>query len=251
MTPEERELEKKRTELVRLRTKLAELELGLAELRAGLTHFERTYHGRVGFLYTLLDDLEAQIAERLADKRPTDDDARDKAHAARAKADQSAAESKNVEISLKDREAPSEDLGRLYRKAARTIHPDLALDESEKRRRQRVMAEVNDAYENRDQKRLQDILENWESGPERIEGEGIAAELVRTIRKIDQVTRRMAAIREERAQLEASELFCLKRQVEEAKAQGRDLLDELAQSVRRRADDARARLSQIQQETAG
>lgn len=250
MTPEERELEKKRTELGRLQTELAELELGLAELRVDLIHFERTYNGRVGVLYTLLDDLEAQIAETIAGRRPTDETARAQAKAARAKADQSAAESKSTEIALEEREASSEDLGRLYRKAARTIHPDLALDEAEKRRRQRVMAEVNEAYEKGDQKRLQEILDKWQSAPERIEGEGIVAELIRTIRKIDQVTRRIEAIQEERTELEASDLYRLKKQVEDAKAAGRDLLDELAQSVNPRIDEARARLNQIRRETA-
>ena len=64
--PEERELARKREEQATLEVELAERELRSANLRAELGAFERRYLHFVGVRYAELDELKAQIAERLA-----------------------------------------------------------------------------------------------------------------------------------------------------------------------------------------
>ncbi len=114
---------------------------------------------------------------------------------------------------------------------ARRIHPDLAVDETDRIKRQRLMAEANRAYENGDEGRLRAILEEYESSPEAVFGEGTAVELVRVIRKIAQVKRRLTEIEAEQRKAMMSDLFELKKKVDEGTKQGRDVLNEMASAI--------------------
>ncbi len=125
----------------------------------------------------------------------------------------------------------SESLRDLYRKAAKLLHPDLTLDPEERKIRNRLMAEVNDAYRRGDEERIRAILRDWHASPENVQGDGPGAELVRVIRKIAQVEKRLQAIAVEIDRLRQRELFKLKQAVEEAHANGRDLLKELGEQL--------------------
>src|ERR1039457_5127453 len=107
------------------------------------------------------------------------------------------------------------------------------------------MAEANRAYEEGDEAKLRTILDEWWSSPESIEGEGIAADLVRTIRKIHQVKQRLAHIETEFATLERSDLYRLKEQVETAQSHGQDLLAELADQLNPEIAHLKARLDAL------
>lgn len=72
LTPEERELEKKKAELALLESKLAERELDLATLQAELHVFEQRYLRIVGSRYAELDEVKALIAEARARLNPDD-----------------------------------------------------------------------------------------------------------------------------------------------------------------------------------
>jgi len=243
-TPEELELVKKKAELSAMESELSQRELELATLQAELHVFERRYLRIVGVRYAELDDLEAQIAERLARQRPKDDETRQQAAAARAKADESAQATGGVKDEKPATDfTPSEDLKKLYRETALRIHPDLTTDEKERARRNQIMAEANRAYEEGNEAKLRAILDEWESSPDTVKGEGTAAELVRVIRKIHQVQHRLAEIGDQIAQLKASELSQLKSKVEEAAKEGRDLLREMADCLDSELADAKKQLS--------
>jgi hypothetical protein len=83
------ELSRKREELAGLQARLAEFELQLLTLRLELTEFEALYHPKAGALYAELDEVEALIAERLAQLRPLDTKAAEAATDARKRADDS------------------------------------------------------------------------------------------------------------------------------------------------------------------
>jgi len=242
-TPEEQELEKKKAELAKLETDLIQRELDLATLRAELSDFESRYLGTVGVLYAELDDIEAQIAEAQARREPSDSEARERAHEARARAQESSETTRGV---AEPKPKPTEDLKRLFREVAKRIHPDLATNDSDRARRQKVMAEANLAYENGDEAKLRSILADWESSPDTVEGEGVGAELIRVIRKIAQIQGRLTEIDEQIEQLRVSDLYQLRTKANEAENEGRDLLKEMAAQVEQQIEAAKDRFASLE-----
>ena len=154
--PEEVELSKKRAELGELLSRLADLELQLLNLRVELSEFESHYAAAVGGLYTELDEVDALIAERLAQREPTDANTK-AAKEARQRAQESADTIKDVQSTPKL--LRSDSLRDLYRIIAKCIHPDLSDSEQDRALRERLMTEANLAYARGDESRLQSILE--------------------------------------------------------------------------------------------
>lgn len=212
-TPEELELQRKQAELASLEAELIQRELDLATLRADLADFESRYLRTVGVLYAELDEIEAQIAEAEARRMPSDSKAQEHATHARAQAQESAQTTKAV---AEPRAKPTENLKKLFREVAKCIHPDLATNDDERVRREKLMAEVNLAYENGDEAKLRSILEDWESSPDTVEGEGVGAELIRVIRKIAQIQKRLTNIDAEIRHFNVSDLLQLKVKADEA-----------------------------------
>jgi hypothetical protein len=239
--PEERELEKKKAELAVLEKSLAQHELDLATLRAQLRDFELRYLEVVGRRFAELDELEAEIAEIAARLRPDAPEIQERARQARSKAEESAS---TTQLAPDARSAggfaPSSQLREIYRAAAKEIHPDLASDEDERALRQRVMADVNRAYEQQDEAAIKAILLDWAGRPDAIKGEGPLPELGRIIRTIDRVEKRLAEIRKEMTDIEATTLHRLWKQADRATRENRDLLAELAADVGKRIRAARA-----------
>jgi hypothetical protein len=247
--PEEKELECKRRQLEAVEAELVEWELDLTTLRSELNAFERRYFSTVGRRYAELDLLEARIAEHGARHRPADEAAQRQAESTRARARQSA---EAFEESDRDQESkatkfePTDELKALYRKGARQLHPDMASNDEDRARRQKAMAQFNEAYEQCDEARMQRILDEWRADPSNVEGEGAGAELVRVIRTIAKVRQRLTQVTEEIEELRRSELYSLKVQVDEAAMAGRDLLSEMADDLSDQIEDAKARLQSIQ-----
>src|ERR1700675_3030777 len=104
------------------------------------------------------------------------------------------------------------------------------------------MAEVNVAYARGDEERIRAILREWQASPESVQGEGPGADLVRVIRKIAQGERRVKSLSYEMEPSRRGELFKLKQSVEEAQANGQDLLKELVERVEREITHAREEL---------
>jgi hypothetical protein len=228
-TPEERELAAKKADLAVLNAQLAQRELDFATLRVELRAFEQRYVRIVGVRFAEVDDVEAQIAEALNRRNPSDETARQRAVDARTKATESAGAAGVVEQQTSAVDfKPSEDLKRLYREIAKRVHPDLATDDAERAKRNQVMADVNRAYANGDEARLRAILDEWETSPDAVTGDGVGAELVRTIRKTHQVQARLAALDVEIATLTGSELAVLKVRADSEHEHGRDVLAQMA-----------------------
>jgi hypothetical protein len=242
--PEDEELAKKRSELAELESELADRELFIATLRAELASFERQYLKIVGARYADLDDINAQIAERLARQHAGDRQRKDAAQQARKQAEDSRFAADAV-ASVDQRALPSKELKSLYREVAKRVHPDLSSDPEDRKTRQRLMAEANRAYEMGDIARLKQILEEYDTCPEAVQGEGVGAELVRVIRKITQVKRRLGEIEIEVQQLVGSELARLKTKADEYWLQGRDLLTEMARQIEEEIAAANQRLNKV------
>ncbi len=249
--PEEAELERKRGMLASLEAMLAQRELDLHTLQAELLAFEARYLRAVSAHYAELDEIRAQIAEAQAAGKPEDPDAHEQAAGARSRARESAQTAYDASRGpdRPTRFQPSEDLRRLYREVAKQVHPDLATDEEDRARRTRLMAEVNRAYEEGDEARLQAILKEWESRP--VTGEDVPAQLVRAIRKIAQVESRLHQIDSDIARLEESDLCRLKARADEAEREGGDLIAEMVEALESQIAAARDQLAAIKAGRSG
>jgi hypothetical protein len=228
LAPEDLELEKKRRVLDRLMDRLADREEEMADLRAELERFEARYTMSVARLYAEHDEIEAQIAEEEYKLVPDDEQIKKKAEELRRRAEESAARAAEDAENQDFRFNPTPEAKKAYHNLARTIHPDLALDADEKERRHGLMAELNAAYSTGDQTKLNKLVEDLRNSPDLISGDSAGDELVRAIRQIYQVKARLVALRSERVDAEASELYELRLKVEQEMAEGRDMLAQMA-----------------------
>ncbi len=252
LLPEEEELAKLKVRLAQLEDELADREVELATQRRQLAGFLAFYLERVGTRLAELDGLEVEIAALLARGDPTPE-AEETLREAQQRADDSTRalgddpERLAEEAAASQREIPV-DLKQLYRQVAKAVHPDLALDEEDRKVRERLMGEANTAYAAGDVERLRSILGDWESRPEVVGGEGVAAELVRHIRAIAAVEARLAEISDELEMLCSQDTFRLFEKTEQAREEGRDLIAEMVAEIEERIALARAKLDRLKAE---
>ena len=229
---EEKELQKKLRELAELESELSQRELDLATLEAEISNFESQYLRTVGVRYAELDEVRARIAEARARLRPEDRRAREEAEAAESRARESAKEAASAtQEEPRQKFRPSEALKKLFREMARMLHPDLATDEEERKRRHVFMINLNLAYEKGDEQRMREILQEWKSEPHPTESGDIGDALGRMIRKIAQAEKRLSDISIQIERLFESEVYQLYLKVEDAAEGGRDLLAEMASEI--------------------
>ncbi len=227
-TPEHRELDGKQAELASLLRKVTKVESEFLTIQSELSAFEFRFHRLVGRRYVELDLLEAHLAE----SRPP------LHHAEGAPPGEAVAPAIEQEwrnrfrfLARQDPPVhvrPSEPLKKLYREVAKRIHPDLGLGENDRLKRQSLMAEANEAYRFGDGRRLRAILLNWQVSPDSVVGDGPGVELVRVIRRVDQVRRRIRFLARKMEALRRSELYRLKTLIEENEKRGRDLMRQMA-----------------------
>jgi hypothetical protein len=239
-SPDDLALLERREQLAAVRSTLAERESELAQLRAQLRTFEGRYLRQVGVLYADLDDLEARIAEREVELYDSDS-ARHRAADARRQAQEThdAAFASAREAEEFD---PPPSLKTLFREVARRIHPDFARDEAEQKHFTLLMARANQAYSRGDATTLERMLDDHREINAAIADEGAAAELARITRQIQHAERDIANLETERHTLLASEIAQLHVEAEAAAKEHRDLLTELATTLREQVADAKHRL---------
>jgi hypothetical protein len=237
LLPEEEELAAKREELARLQLQLAEQELFLASLNAELAAFEGLYLRQVGVLYAELDEWNARLAEIRAGRLATPD-AKTEAAEARTQAEESHSAAYGEAAQVQPF-TPSPELKKLYREAAKRVHPDTATDGADRARRERLMKEVNAAYAAGDEDALQRILASLNVSPDAVQGSGLGADLIRVLRQLKQVRDRLSVIALESTRLAESEMSKLKAKADIATAKGRDLLAEMATCIQGRVNVVR------------
>jgi hypothetical protein len=212
-----------------LRTRVIELEGVLDERRAessrvksDLDAFEINYRKRVGTLHEKLDQLELAIAEaelgEISKRLP------------------SGAGSSNDRAAAQPSAAPrltSDAVRALFRDVAKAIHPDLAGDESTRERRHALMVEANRAYASGDEEQLRFILQAWERSPEAVPGSDPEAMRLRLVRRIAQIEEEMEVLARDLADLKDSPLGKLKAMVDEAAANGKDLVRDMIGRLKR------------------
>ena len=247
-TPDAAVLLARREQLAAVRSTLAERESDLVQLRAQLTTFEGRYLRQVGILYAELDDLEARIAEREVALYDSE--------AARRRAEETRRQAQETHDAAfgEAREAgefdPPPTLKTLFREVAKRIHPDFGRDDAEQKHFTLLMALANQAYKRGDTDTLQRLLDDHREINALITGEDEAAELLRITRQIQHAERDIAALEAERYTVLSGEIAQLHLDAEAAAREHRDLLTELAASLREQIADARQRFERIDRQIA-
>ncbi|HXF43431.1 MAG TPA: hypothetical protein VNK26_06795 [Pyrinomonadaceae bacterium] len=246
--PEEFELDKKRKLLGWLSERLINFEQQMAELRGEIERFEARYAMEVARLYAEFDEIEAEIAEEELKLVPDDEEIKKRVEELRRRAEESAA---RAEAALEaENKTPTAESRKTYHQLARSIHPDLTLDEDEKKRRHLLMAELNKAFTSGDESALQRMAEEIRISPEAVQGDKPSDQLIKAIRQIYQIRRRFRELEEEKNKIYASETFTLYQQSLEAQTEGRDILREMAARTKTHIAKARRRLENLRQVTA-
>jgi hypothetical protein len=245
LAPEETELIKKRKLLDRLRDRLADREEEMTDLRAELERFQARYTMEVARLYAALDEIEAEIAEEELKLVPDDEEIKKKVEELRRRAAESAARAAESDDALRENWQPTAEAKKVYHDLARNIHPDLALDTAEKERRHVLMAELNHAYTSGDQQKLNKLVHDYRNSPDLVKGDTIGDELIRAIRQISQIKDRLSALGLEMCQARHSEQYELLEKVKAERAEGRDMLSQMAARTRTHIVKAERRLANL------
>lgn len=252
-TPEGEELERQERLLAELTEQLATKETDFTTTEAAFARFRAFYLRRFAPLYAELDRLEADIAARLAfheatpvaHARVADAEAR-AAYSSRAVAE--ATESHDEQLDLVDvaHRNPAPELRDLYRQAAKMVHPDLVLDETERTRRTKLMAALSEAYAAGEADTIRRIVSGEAARPESITGDDVASNLVRSIRKAAQVRVRLTELDQIARAVESDPLFRLFGEVRSVWETGdRDPLAEDEAELRTQIASAQARLAAL------
>jgi hypothetical protein len=228
-----------RQRLAAVRAALAEREAEVAQVRSLLKAFEGRYLHRVGVLYAELDEINARITEREVDLYDSDS-ARRRAQEARQRAQETHDAAFGADEEPEEFDPPPS-LKTLFRELARRIHPDFASDEAEQNHFTLLMMRANEAYSRGDAETLQRLLDDHLE-ISAAAGESDALTIKRVTRQIQHAERDIAALHREQETLLGSEIGQLFADAETAARQDRDLLDELATSLRARIADAQYRL---------
>jgi hypothetical protein len=243
--PNQEEIERKKRELEEMEQELAEKELDLSTARRALHLFETRYQQIVGGKYAELDRLKASVFDMATRIHPESKDFQSQAEAAREKAEQST-HTWEVHQELPDVELPepSEEFKKMFRDAAKKIHPDLTTDPEERERRHALMARLNQAYESGDMEQVKAILNDWEINSD-WEKLTPGKRLSRLLKQIGQVRHRFNQIHTELEQLKLSEMFRLKDFVEKSEKQGEDVLSAMVKDAEEKIRNLRNRVKNL------
>lgn len=248
-SPEAIELAKKRQELAGLLEEQSRCERDLSAIKSEIRIFERAYEQALGARITELEQLEWQISGFLGS-------ASGEEHHKYYHAADSGSSSRPIgsTTSLLDDDPDTstvmeeKSIKALYREVAKAIHPDLALDDTTRLRRQELMSVANQAYKEGDRSVLQRLLRDWQLGPKTTKGLDIGAELIRLIRQLAHVRQTIQELRDRIAELLESDIYRFKQRVEDALSDGIDLLAEMAATVDLDLAKARKRLALLKGE---
>jgi len=219
--------------------RIAQLQFELSDTQADLERFERDYEVKVGSLQLRLISLEAEVEQ-----------ARLRAAHRAQWGDRTDSPDFNVDVveqfrrTWAPRDKPSEpqppapvsdetkaELKQLFRALAKRFHPDLVTETEEKRRREKVMAKVNDAYATQNISLMKQLAQK----PDRPEvlptktREQIIVDLKAEIARLDRV---ILALDRQLQDLVNSHTVRLMLEVSIAVRNGGNLLAEMAADIR-------------------
>jgi hypothetical protein len=228
-------------EAARLFDRLAAIAAEQATLEAELAAFEADYTRQVVTVLAQLHELEARILGLVARRSGAAADAR-AAGAARTRAKRTTSASRPVPAPAGP--LPTADLKRLFREAAKLMHPDLAPSDEAREHAEAFMKRLNQAYRAADAEAIHDLVRQWHTSPfagapERAPEEHAARRLGTLQAAVARAQRRLEEVR-------GSELAELMERAMAAAAEGTDLIAEMRASAEAALTAARLRLAELQ-----
>lgn len=219
---------------------LVEAEEQLAEWLAAIGAFEFKLRAQIGRLTQRLDKLDSEIKDYRRQLSWINDDweavAEEIDFRSMGQDDTTASERNGFQ-----EEAPAapsslnederKEIKQLFRQLARRFHPDMAVDTVDREYRTQMMAAINTAYAAGDLEKLQQLALEPD-GADLVEYAQTNQQLAEALaREIERCQRRLAEIRQELVQLEQHQSTRLMRRAQQAEAEGRDLLAEMARRL--------------------
>ena len=204
--------------LDRMRDRLAEIEAEYAMLEAELAVFQADYTREVVTVLAQVHDVEARILALTGDAAG--------ARKARTRAQRTTSEAHA--LAPPPEPVPPASLKRLFRDAAKRMHPDLAAGDEARGHAEAFMKRLNDAYRAGDAEAISDLVRQWESSPF---AAGLQAAVARAQRRLDE--------------LRDSELARMMERSMAAAAAGEDHVATLRNHAELALADARARLAAL------
>jgi hypothetical protein len=248
-TPEEIEIEEKLFEIEQKRQRVALLGQEIEEFKQALGRFQVEYHARVGRLYVELDKLDLLIQEHrlriqlIVDERKVrlreiEDEVKRRFTDRWQETRQTERETRGAsEIYERQKAEPeldeetAQELKRLYRELAKRFHPDLAETEEERQEASEIMAEINEAYAQKDLDKLREIAEREGERLRSVPGETLAEKLARLTQESHRLGDVIQRLRGELEKLKRSPTWEMMQKVEKGRESGRDILAGLAKDL--------------------
>jgi len=237
---------------------IANLSEEIAILKRDLSSFEAEYHAKVGMLYVRLDELELELREydkriKLLKSRKIDNLVdlekvieeqfqKDKVKIDKEKeeAEQYSEKYEAVKEKPKIDEESEKKLKSLYRELAKKYHPDMARTPAEKERHNKIMAEINQAYNDKNFGKMEELAMRLKI-PKETFAETLEEEIERLQRESQKLDGIISRLEDELVAIKSSDTYKLKMRVDESNAQGRDLLKEIE-------DNWKAKIKQREEE---
>ena len=217
-------------ELARMRDRLAEIEAEHAMLEAELAVFEADYTREVVTVLAQLHDVEARILA-LSGDRAGERQAREQARRTTSQAEALARPPDPV---------PPASLKRLFRDAAKRMHPDLATTAEARDHAEAFMKRLNDAYRAGDAEAIADLVRQWDASPFAPGPEDGGARRVAAVQAaVARAQRRLDELRD-------SELARMMERAMASAAAGEDHIATLRHHAELALADARARLAALE-----
>jgi hypothetical protein len=227
-------------EAARLRDRLAEIEVDTATLEAELAAFNSDYMRVVMTVMLDVQELEARILAIVATRTGVAGDA-DAAQSARAQVNETTAHIRAIPKTPGP--IPTGDIKKLFRDAAKRMHPDLAADEQARGHAEAFMKRLNTAYRAGDAEAIVNLVGQWDASPF---GAGSFDDSARASRRVDALATAVNRAEQRLEELRSSELAQLLDRAMATAAAGGDLLADLRRNAEAALVRARARLAELQ-----
>ena len=210
------------------------MESRLQEITKTVEQFQQRYANEVGKKQNELNRLNAQLSELRVKKATYGSDVKQISQGIDNASGTSSKRNNTITFKTKAEYHSVQDVKeakRVYRKIASIIHPDKAAEVSSRTLRTKLMAELNEAYALKDTMKMQRIFNQWQESPEAVVGEGIVAELERTLRAIALLNKRMTDIQTAISRIMTSDVYVMMLKVQKAHEEGRDFIAEMSISL--------------------